>query len=111
MAIYRLFSGDDGESHFEEMDITVHPALENIEALKGIFLRKHVSDFQDFHPAPDKRWLAVISGAIRMEMGNGTSGRFGPGDILRITDTTGRGHKSWWEDDPVYAVMPLPDDA
>ncbi len=43
--------------------------------------------------------------------GDGTSGRFGPGDILRITDITGRGHKSWWEDDPVYAVMPLPDDA
>jgi hypothetical protein len=36
----------------------------------------------------------MLEGTVEIEVGAGTTRRFGPGDILLAEDTTGRGHRS-----------------
>ncbi len=108
MAIYSLYAGTDGESHIEELVWEQHPELATQEAPLGVFLRKRGPEHQDFHQAPERRWLIVLSGHIEMGLADGTTHRFGAGDAIRVTDTTGHGHTTTWVDDPIYAVVTLP---
>ena len=39
-----------------------------------------------------RRFMAVLSGAVDIEIGDGTVRRLGPGDILIAEDLTGQGH-------------------
>ena len=39
MGSIRLYSGDDGESHIEEIDPTTHPAWTTPHSAKGIVFR------------------------------------------------------------------------
>ncbi len=45
-----------------------------------------------WHPAPRKQWVVMVRGVIEVAVTDGTRRRFGPGDLLLVTDTTGRGH-------------------
>jgi len=35
----RIYSGDDGESHIEEMDLESHTSLAELHAAKGVLFR------------------------------------------------------------------------
>ncbi len=89
MKITRLYTGEDDESHFEEIEVEV----EKIQAAEGIVFRQappgHVLDW---HPAPRRQYAITLSGQGEIEIGDGTVRRFGPGDIMLADDTTGRGH-------------------
>ena len=39
MGIFRLYSGDDGESHIEELDLASHPDLTALHGAKGVVFR------------------------------------------------------------------------
>ena len=50
MAIFRLYSGDDGESHMEELDLAAHPDLTNLHTAKGVVFRASPPGrFSDWH--------------------------------------------------------------
>ena len=110
MGIYRMYSGDDGETHIEELSLESHPHLESLQPVTGMRIWK-VEDgrFVDFHPAPDRRWMVILSGQVEIGLGDGSKHRFGPGDIRLIEDTTGRGHTTHFMGDYVSALMPVPD--
>lgn len=100
MNVTRLYTGDDGESHFEDIDIPlVHSQAigklsETIPAT-GIIFRKTAPDYHyDWHNAPRRQFIIMLEGAVDIETGDGTVRRFGPGDVLLVEDTTGRGHVS-----------------
>ena len=109
MAIYRLYTGADRQSHIEETTLAEHPELGELEPLQGITLKRRGDERMEFHPAPERRWLVVVSGTIEIDPGNGDARRFSAGDMVRITDTTGRGHGTTFIDDPVFAVLPIAD--
>jgi hypothetical protein len=44
------------------------------------------------HPASPSQWVIVLRGVIEVEVSDGTSRRFGPGDLVLANDTSGRGH-------------------
>ena len=69
MGIFRLYSGEDGESHMEELDLASHPALSALQGAKG-----------------------VLSGEAEIGLGDGTIHRLGPGDVNMAEDLTGHGH-------------------
>ncbi len=53
MAIYRLYSGGDGESHIEELDLASHPELTSPQATASITFREWpAGHFIDWHTAP-----------------------------------------------------------
>ncbi|MEK7783357.1 MAG: hypothetical protein AAB279_05455, partial [Candidatus Binatota bacterium] len=89
MKITRLYTGTDGESHFEEIEVPV----EKLQAAEGILLREAPpGNIQDWHPAPRRQYIITLSGQGEIETRDGTKKRFGPGDIMLADDLTGRGH-------------------
>ena len=65
-----------------------------LDAEKIGFLRIPRGYRQDWHPAPSKRFVMVLSGVSEIEVGDGERRTFGPGSIVLVTDTKGRGHRS-----------------
>ncbi|MFH5831022.1 hypothetical protein ACG2F4_07535 [Halalkalibaculum sp. DA3122] len=100
MQITRLYSGEDGESHFEDIEISLEDAgdigrLSEREDATGIVFRETGPDYDyDWHNAPRRQYIIMLDGAVDVEISDGTVRRFGTGDVLLAEDTTGRGHKS-----------------
>ncbi len=89
MKVTRLYTGADGHSHFEEIEVEI----EKIQPGEGIIFREEPPTyFKDWHPAPRRQYVITLSGQGEIELGDGTKRRFGPGDIMLADDTTGRGH-------------------
>ena len=93
MGIYRLHTGNDGQSHIEELKLAEHPDLSSLKGTTGIMFRESPSgNFIDWHPAPRPQWVIILSGQLEIGLGDGTLRRFGPGDARLVADTTGHGH-------------------
>ena len=98
MKVTRLYSGTDGESHFEDIDIPLarfEPGEERSEFIKAtgiIFRETSESQDLDWHNAPRRQYVFTLKGRGEIVVGDGTSRQFGPGDIMIADDLTGRGH-------------------
>ena len=98
--VTRLYTGPDGESHFEDMEVPLEDMGERGRASEpmkatGIIFRETDGDYNlDWHPAPRRQFVINLKGEGEIEIGDGTKRRFGPGDIMLAEDTTGRGHIS-----------------
>ncbi len=90
----RLYTGDDGQSHFEELDLPTGPVAGSpMQAATGISFRKaEPGEKIDWHPAPRRQYVITLSGQGEIEVGDGTVLRFGPGDVVLAEDLTGKGH-------------------
>lgn len=114
MKIVRLYTGNDGESHFEEVNLPFE-MLGNAEATAlqpatGIvFRRAPAGHVQAWHPAPRRQYVITLSGQVEIEIGDGTVRRFGPGDVVLAEDLTGRGHitRVVGAQPRVYVAIPL----
>ena len=100
MKITRVYSGDDGESHFEDVEIDLAPrgaigSLSKLFEATGVLFRTTGGDYElDFHCAPRRQFVINLDGSVELETGDGSKRVLGPGDILLAEDTTGRGHIS-----------------
>ena len=100
MKIVRIYTGDDGKSHFEDIEadyVNEGPGgrTSALEKASGIVFRETGGDYDyDFHNAPRRQYVINLSGSVEIEVGDGTKRVLGPGDILLAEDTTGQGHIS-----------------
>ena len=100
MHIVRIYTGEDGESHFEDIDIDFedHGPIGRISNLwrgKGVIFREVDGDYDyDFHNAPRRQFVVNLTGSVDIVTGSGEQRRLGPGSILLAEDLTGRGHRS-----------------
>jgi len=93
----RLWSGEDGQSHFAEGVIALAPGVRG-DALSKTFPVGAVS-FQETDADPRLGWhtdgarqlVITLSGELTFETRDGAF-RLKPGDILFTEDTSGRGH-------------------
>ena len=94
MKLYRLYTGDDGQSHFEQLDTSDASRLFNtVHSVKGLVFRKrYAPHILDWHRAPRRQWVITLSGTVDIGIGDGTVMTFGPGDVLLAEDVTGQGH-------------------
>ena len=93
MAIYRIYPGNDGESHIEEMNLSEHPELSELTNLSEV----RVQEFdgtrkRDFNPLPERRLIIHLSGEVEIGTTDGSKQVFRSGDIRLMEDVTGRGH-------------------
>jgi hypothetical protein len=99
MMFVRLYTGDDGQSHFEELgrDSNLFSKLQSATAV--VFKNDPASHLVEWHPAPRKQWVITLSGSVDIRIGDGTVKTFGPGDAFLAEDLTGQGHiaiaKNW----------------
>jgi hypothetical protein len=97
--ITHLYTGDDGESHFRDLEI---PTGEGPNAMLSAVFQTDSYHFMrafdppraegTFHTAPRRQFVVTLTGVGEIEVGDGTTRRFYPGDIMLADDTTGRGH-------------------
>ena len=93
MRIVRVFSGDDGESHFEELTPDHLAAIVNRVGEGDIILNRRPSpSVHDYHNAPRRQYVVNLSGVSEYEVADGTVRRLMPGDVLVAEDLTGHGH-------------------
>lgn len=93
MTFVRLYTGDDGDTHMEEMDLERHPELSEFQAAKGISFRSYEpGKFHDWHNAPQRQFVITLAGEYEIGLPDGTVRRFGPGHVTLAEDLTGRGH-------------------
>lgn len=92
-----IYTGDDGKSHFADLDIPLkaagHSSLsESVPASEVLLRETPPTGFVDFHPAPRRQFVVTLSGLAEIECGDGATRRFGAGDIMLADDTWGQGH-------------------
>lgn len=99
----RLFSDEDGETHFEEIEMPMTaiqyappaPAVllsESIPATQVSWFR-FPSDWNDAaHPSPRRQLFVVLAGEVEGSTSKGDKRRFRAGDCLLMEDTVGKGH-------------------
>lgn len=93
MAMTRLFSGADGQSHLEDVDPGGHPQMTTLHGAKGVvFRRTPPGHFHDWHNAPRRQYVITLEGEMEIGLGDGTVRRFGPGHVTLAEDLTGKGH-------------------
>jgi len=93
MSISRLYTGDDGQSHIEELDLKASPDLTSPHVAKSIVFRTTPpGQFSDWHVGPRRQYVITLSGEVEIGLGDGTKHRFGPGHVNLIEDLTGKGH-------------------
>lgn len=116
MRIVRVYTGEDQQSHFEQIEVTLKAGragrLSELFAATGILFRETDPGLElDFHTAPRRQFAITLSGRVEIECGDGSKESFGPGDILLADDTTGQGHISRDIGGPRLGIfVPLPDD-
>ena len=99
MKITRLYTGDDGESHFQDVEIDLNPSgvglLSETFPATGVIFRETAPDYDlDFHNAPRKQYVVCLDASVEITIGDGSKRVFGPGDIFLAEDVTGHGHIS-----------------
>ena len=109
MGTFRLYTGADGESHIERIDLG-----RTVDWVKGLpttqiaFREDPVGRFIDWHPAPRRQFVIILSGALEIGFGDGTTRVFGPGDARLVEDITGRGHTTRVHGDQPCVVATIP---
>ena len=92
----RIFTGPDGESHFEDVDVPLkelEPGRRGSVPVKAdqlFFLERESRG--PWHVAPRRQFLMITGGKYVVEVANGEKREFFPGAVVLAEDTTGRGH-------------------
>jgi hypothetical protein len=100
MKITRVYTGADGKSHFEDIEIPLKDGgkagfmSELIKATGVVFRETDGSYNYDFHNAPRRQYVVNLEGEVEIEVGDGAKRILRSGDILLAEDTTGQGHIS-----------------
>jgi hypothetical protein len=93
MKTFRLYTGKNGQSHIEPIDLARTPSRTKGLATTQISLRESpVGNFLDWHPAPRRQFVIILSGQLEIGLGDGTKQVFGAGDARLVEDITGKGH-------------------
>ena len=93
MGIYRVFSGADGESHIEELDMAHHAELMSMQEVAEVKIQHFAEPrIMEFHPLPDRRLIIHLSGEVEIGLSDGQKQVFRAGDVRLMEDVTGRGH-------------------
>lgn len=98
--ITRIYSDQQGESHFEDIRIPLQDGgpigfLSEAQAVGTIIFRKVIEQYDyDFHNAPARQYIALMDGEIEIETSLGICRTFKPGDVLLVEDVSGKGHRS-----------------
>lgn len=120
VSFHRIFSDQHGGSHFDtvmieqSLVIGAPPAAPfyvsgDSPALKYRFYTFQPGWVGDWHPCPARQFLCLMTGLVSMETTDGTVRRLGPGDLVLLEDTSGKGHltKNLSEGYSTFLVVPV----
>jgi hypothetical protein len=115
----RLFTGPDGESHFEDVQVELTPVAQYARGVPQLdvsapysstaltFLSAPLGWIGDWHPAPRRQFMIKLAGRTELIASDGERRELVPLTVLLLEDTTGKGHYSrvLGPDDDQYVVV------
>ena len=119
--LWRVYSGNDGRSHIEELKPAMKPFVDTegaygegspMQSATGIAFRISPPGYVlNWHCAPRRQYSIALSGSAEIEVGDGTIAKIGPGDVVFAEDLTGEGHitRVVGNEPRLYAIVPLSD--
>lgn len=106
----RLFSGSDGQTHAEEVNIsqlaTAQPDILKPASVR--FATRGPGTSDDWHTAPQRQYLITLKGHAEIEIGGGQIVHATTGSVLLIEDMTGKGHRAKVTNESEWHVMFVP---
>lgn len=121
MKVTRFHTNAEQVSVFSDIDLalpnsrsdagwTFHLS-ETIGAVNVLFVELPVGLDQDWHPAPNRQFVIMLSGRLEVEVASGERRQWQAGDVFLADDTRGQGHLTRVLDGPVRLLFVcLPDD-
>ncbi len=100
MRIHNLYVDDAGETHWRDIEVQW---VEERNGSKlsarlpatGIIFRETSGDYDlDWHPAPRRQYIINLDAGVQITASDGECRVIGAGEVLRVEDTTGKGHLS-----------------
>lgn len=93
MKISRIFNGEDGQAHIEELETDDYPNPASLAEINGLRFRvQQPGQFSDWHVESRRNYIITLSGEGEIGLGDGSLHRFGPGAVVLVEDLTGQGH-------------------
>jgi len=102
----RLFADEGGESHFEDLEITLVP-VDFAPPAAPLNIAQFLPSGQCLwvsapaawageipHPAPRRQIFCTLQGEYEVTASDGSVRRFTPGGVLLLEDTWGKGHST-----------------
>src|SRR5262249_15906758 len=111
MGTFRMYAGADQQAHIERIELKTKPDwLKGLPASQISFREWPAGQFLDWHPAPRRQFVIILSGQLEIGLGDGSKHVFGPGDARLVEDTTGKGHTTrvLGNQTSVTPTVPLP---
>lgn len=115
--ITRFFTGPDGLTHAEVIDVKFPPSAAGSEneifkllSNSGAVLRRSPPGrVNDYHTASRRQYIITLSGYGELVLSGGQTLKVGPGDIELAEDTTGKGHitKTVGTEDRISIAIPV----
>ena len=105
MQYTRLYSDDQDESHFDDIEsdlkLVEYAPLAPLLYLSSFtpatqfgFMNAPAGWSSDWHPTAARNLFFVMTGEWEVMASDGESRRFGAGSVLLVEDTVGKGHSS-----------------
>lgn len=93
MGTYRMYTDAQGKARWEDMDLATTPDwTRGLDTTRIVFGTRAPGVTQDWHPAPQRQFVIILSGQLEIGFEDGSKRVFGPGDARLVEDTTGKGH-------------------
>ncbi len=98
MLVVRLYTGADGKSHFEEVDIPWEKVSDLFQRTVGQdttsvhFRRQLPGASTGYHITPQRQYIITLEGQIEIGVGDGIKRLFKTGEVMLAEDLTGQGH-------------------
>jgi uncharacterized cupin superfamily protein len=95
LGTYRMYTGADGKAAWEEIDLDKRADwLSGIDVTRIRFGARPPGVLQDWHPAPQRQFVIILSGSLEITFEDGSKKVFGAGDARLVEDVTGKGHQT-----------------
>ncbi|MBK6659277.1 MAG: cupin domain-containing protein [Proteobacteria bacterium] len=121
MKLTRFHDNEHGVSVFSDIEVALPDTRSDagwtfhlsraLGAVNVLFVELPVGLDQDWHPAPNRQFVIVLSGRLEVEVAGGARREWGAGEVFMADDTRGQGHLTRVLEGPVRLMFVcLPDD-
>ena len=105
MKYVRIYNDPDGSSHFEDLELPLAPVVyappapaidlsDPYDVTRTVFFSVPGGWFGEAHPSPRRQLYVATGGGLEVQVSDGETRIFVPGDIGLVEDTEGLGHTS-----------------
>ncbi len=95
MGTSRMYVDANGDTTWQPIELNEHQDwLGGFDATNVKFSIRPPNVEQDWHPAPQRQFVIVLSGQLQITYPDGSQKVFGAGEARLMDNITGKGHKT-----------------